>query len=324
MAIQKHGDKYIGPRLVEYDGAEELVYTATLLQGGLNWHFSLDRAVQQCHFPAVGKTLNLEFVSIISYQRLASCVAVSNNFKRFQQANQAEGKPFKKTSGLSKRPLVSILTDYAALVKKYITTVPIKDQGDPPYFLPAENRGPLIPSDTSVAAFTRIKELATRNDVPEYTMMSPRSEVKIRAMQNYILSPTVENWSIVSKIVGNDTMLLRNEDIRDKNARKKEWEDLSGCRSRLSAGAIGGRLSKDQTERLALISQIDAILGIDTINTATVVQLLPGKALTGPPKKGQISITWAEQHYSEGTTTRLLQFVYISKSLKLCNSYSNI
>lgn len=271
IAQEKHGEQYHGPQSLLIDendkdqDREDLVNCSTLIHGGQEYGAYLAQATQAIQSSRqTGINLAKELVSCRCPNSLKSKLISSSS-----QENQATGKAFKKESGLKKRPLSDIITDYVDLVSEYIRTGPaVQEQGKIPYFLPAQNPGPLIPSDASVAAFSRIRRYF--NDMRyNKNLFLNRTAARIQHFQDYVLKPNDSNWQ---KLV----QFLREEDIMYPYrapfiTEDKEWTDISTHVTRMETEG-GIPITDIQKSRIRLLAQIDAVTGGGSIGyTLTLV-----------------------------------------------------
>lgn len=68
LAIQKHGEKYVGPKMLDFDDTtkaqlkEDTVLCATLLQGGVNYHAEFHNLAKKCSLTSAEKAIPQELV----------------------------------------------------------------------------------------------------------------------------------------------------------------------------------------------------------------------------------------------------------------------
>lgn len=200
------------------------------------------------------------------------------------------------------------MTDYVEIVSDYIRTKPVVEQGRTPYFLPAQNPGPLIPSDASVAAFAKIRRFL-RDSRHDERLFVNRTTSRIQHFQDYILKPIDSNWQ---KLV----QFLREEYIMgpyrpDLNSQDVDWMDISTYVTEMENEG-GKPISTIQQSRIRLLAQIDAITGGSSIGL-NFIQLLPGNMVAGSINN-DYSISWASAYYNNGVVTiELLRRVYRRK-----------
>lgn len=193
------------------------------------------------------------------------------------------------------------MADFVKIVKKHIAANP----GDT-FFLPAPQPGPLVPTEDTVLAFGKIRELLSHDFLSKYSFYDPRSPFKMSSLQNYVLNPTDSNWQVVKQIIREEEMEKLNAGLRatiDTN-----WENMQPVITKLET-AIGSQLKGYQISRVSLLAQIECIIGESKFDVHSCVQILPGRSIVNPGKH-QIVFNWGSEYFGEGNLIPVLQKVY--------------
>lgn len=213
-----------------------------------------------------------------------------------------------------KRPLLSIMKDYAQVVEKFLSAQPLIEEAanggkSVPFFIRAKDPGPLIPTDEAVAAMGTLRELLPNNNtLLRWLYFDPRTVKKITAMQGYVLGPTDAKLHTLVQILREEEMPKLHQELKASIEKQQEWQPIEPLVTQLRLQE-GRHLSTLQINKLKLLTQVEAIIGVSFINSSTVSQLFPGKDVVEPGRY-QTSINYAQKYYDNGQTSALIEEVY--------------
>lgn len=307
LAREKHGAKFEGPRPVADEkekarqAREDLVSTATLLHSGARWNEPIfcnsgsarnyfveefDHFVNAKSFKK-GCAALLSFICALAYFLLGSY-------------------------HLKKRPGAEILDDYVSFVSDS-GNIGLRRgvMGIAPQ--PSPTPGPASPSTSSIAAFTKLREAAQREQVALFPSDGNSSlfATLLTKMQECVLDPVSHAYDLEEII--DDLRSFRNASIVVRRQHTAldlpDWttRDVSGLVAAVTSEGVSAP-SMAQIGRICVLAQIGLIVG-------TPVRTFDAAWLPLPMSEVHAAREyWRQGFYRRGVTTEVLKHIYTRES----------